>query len=72
MKKRWKQILAAGMSAVMLTQPAMTYAADLTENMVVQNASGLENNDQISVQQENLANYFNFTVSICVIAEPWS
>ena len=54
MRKKWKQILAAGMSAVMLTQPAMTYAADLTENMVVQNASGLEHNDQISIQQENL------------------
>ena len=54
MKKRWRQILAAGMSAVMLVQPAMTYAADLTENIEVQNESGLEHNDQISVQQENL------------------
>lgn len=56
MRKRWKQILAAGMSAIMLAQPVMTYASELTENIEVQDESGLENDEQVNIQQENLEN----------------
>lgn len=54
MRNRWKQILAAGMSAIMLAQPVITYASELTENIEVQNESGLENDEQVNTQQENL------------------